>query len=99
MNFDVLGKKKDLLAVSNTPAPSLIDEEILIEKRRFILPLIEANETMKIFDMLGRDDWIAEHEGIIAKYFFISSEPSLCQEQGAPFLAPEVLNCDGFGDF
>ncbi|XP_031847373.2 uncharacterized protein LOC116433437 isoform X1 [Nomia melanderi] len=50
------GKKKDPSAVPNTPSSSLVDEEILLEKRRFILPLIEANETMKIFDMLGRDD-------------------------------------------
>ncbi|XP_078053491.1 uncharacterized protein LOC144478961 [Augochlora pura] len=44
------GKGKLLLSMAHTPANSLDDEENLVEKRKFILPLIEANEAMAIFD-------------------------------------------------
>ncbi|CAL7938198.1 unnamed protein product [Xylocopa violacea] len=45
------GKKtKAVLEVPATPAPSLSDEVSLIHDRRFIRPLIEANEAPEIFE-------------------------------------------------
>jgi len=37
-----------------TPPPSLNEEEILANNCRFILPLIEANEAIQIFEMHTR---------------------------------------------
>lgn len=46
------GIKMDLnMEVPPTPPSSLIDEEILANNRRFILPLIEAKETAQIYKM------------------------------------------------
>lgn len=37
-----------------TPRHSLIEGEILISNRQFILPLIEANEATQIYEMHAR---------------------------------------------
>lgn len=43
---------KDLdMEIPPTPPSSLIEEEILANNRRFILPLIEANEAVRIYEM------------------------------------------------
>nr|XP_034179205.1 uncharacterized protein LOC117603812 [Osmia lignaria] len=42
------GKANDKVPV--TPPPSLSDEKILTTKRLFILPLIDANEALKVFE-------------------------------------------------
>lgn len=34
-----------------TPPSSLMEDEVLADNRRFILPLIEANEAAQIFEM------------------------------------------------
>lgn len=43
---------KDLdMEIPPTPPPSLSEEAILDDNRRFILPLIEANEASQIYEM------------------------------------------------
>ncbi|XP_071625511.1 uncharacterized protein [Temnothorax longispinosus] len=39
------------MEIPPTPPPSLIEEEMLANNRRFILPLIEANEAAQIYEM------------------------------------------------
>ncbi|XP_076650283.1 uncharacterized protein LOC143357646 [Halictus rubicundus] len=39
----------------STPANSLHEEEALLQNRRFILPLVEANEAMALFDQVQDD--------------------------------------------
>ncbi|XP_076295135.1 uncharacterized protein LOC143216179 [Lasioglossum baleicum] len=48
-------KKKIIPEAPSTPANSLHDDEALVEKRRFILPLVEANETIALFDQAEKD--------------------------------------------
>ncbi|XP_076376774.1 uncharacterized protein LOC143259233 [Megalopta genalis] len=50
------GKGKLAVTMVHTPANSLDDEEDLAEKRKFILPLIEANEAMALFDQPEEND-------------------------------------------
>lgn len=47
---------KDLdMETPPTPGSSLMEEEILVNNRRFILPLIEANEASQIYEMHARN--------------------------------------------
>lgn len=47
---------KDLdMEIPPTPPPSLIEEEMLANNRRFILPLIEANEAVQIYEMHAKN--------------------------------------------
>nr|XP_012143901.1 PREDICTED: uncharacterized protein LOC100875525 [Megachile rotundata]XP_012143902.1 PREDICTED: uncharacterized protein LOC100875525 [Megachile rotundata] len=47
-----IGKRRDkaIEIVPATPAPSLDDEKMLIDKRLYILPLAEANEEFEVFE-------------------------------------------------
>lgn len=47
--------RKKIPQLPSTPANSLHDDEALVEKRRFILPLVEANETIALFDQAEND--------------------------------------------
>ncbi|XP_015437924.1 PREDICTED: uncharacterized protein LOC107193056 [Dufourea novaeangliae] len=49
------GKKTGRHEVPETPIHSPTDEENLANKRQFILPLIEANEAVQMFEMLKDD--------------------------------------------
>ncbi|XP_033220215.1 uncharacterized protein LOC117174896 isoform X2 [Belonocnema kinseyi] len=42
------GKKKNLDVILSPPPPSMIDEEILLRKREYILPLIESYDAQEI---------------------------------------------------
>lgn len=43
------------IEIPPTPPPSLTEEETLANNRRFILPLIEANEATQIYEMHAKN--------------------------------------------